>query len=268
MKESGSRTRNDQPPESLGFRLGASSVHTSRTIMLAELALVFEQIDAMAKAADYHTAIVRDNILGKPTQTTRERTARRLVELYGLDTALPVFRLFRRLWSADAEGRPLLAYLAAAARDPLLRDATPFVLDVPLGNPVNATEIARWLSERHPARFKPTTLHSTAQNLASSWTQSGYLAGKVNKKRTRPVVTPLVATYALLLGYLRGLRGMMLLDTVWTRMLDGTPAVVAEFAAEASKQGWLTLKAAGAVVELTFPGLLTPQEERASHESH
>ena len=31
-----------------------------------------------------------------------------------------------------------------------------------------------------------------------------------------------------------------------------------DLASEASKQGWLTYKAAGAVVEITFPGLLTP----------
>jgi hypothetical protein len=39
-------------------------------------------------------------------------------------------------------------------------------------------------------------------------------------------------------------------------------------AAEASKQGWLRLKAAGSVVEVTFPGLLTPAEERLTHEPH
>ena len=35
---------------------------------------------------------------------------------------------------------------------------------------------------------------------------------------------------------------------------------------EASRQGWLNYKAAGSVVEITFPGLLTPQEEKAAYE--
>ena len=79
-------------------------------------------------------------------------------------------------------------------------------------------------------------------------------------------MTPVVVTFALLLGYLCGLRGKMLLDSIWTRMLDRTPAEVADLATEASRQGWLNYKAAGSVVEITFPGLLTPQEEKASHE--
>jgi hypothetical protein len=41
---------------------------------------------------------------------------------------------------------------------------------------------------------------------------------------------------------------------------------VVDLATEASKQGWLRLKAAGSVVEITFPGLLKPAEERLAHE--
>lgn len=39
-------------------------------------------------------------------------------------------------------------------------------------------------------------------------------------------------------------------------------------AAEASRQGWLTYRSAGSVVEVTFPALLTPQEETATLEPH
>ena len=126
--------------------------------------------------------------------------------------------------------------------------------------------IAQSLGERYPSRFKPTTLHSTAQNLASSWAQAGYLTGKVTKRRGQPVVSPQVVTYALILGYLNGLRGKLLLGSIWSRLLDRTSTEVMELAAEASRQGWLRLKAAGAVVEVTFPGLLTPDEERLAHE--
>jgi hypothetical protein len=177
-----------------------------------------------------------------------------------------VFRLLRHFWTADVSARPLLAYLAAAARDPLLRESTPFVVDIPVNGAVNTTQVASHLKEKYPARFKPTTLSSTAQNLASSWTQAGYLMGKVNKKRTRPMVTPVVVTFALLLGYLCGMRGRMLLDTIWTRMLDRTPAEIADLATGASRQGWMIYKAAGSVIEITFPGLLTSKEEKASYE--
>ena len=160
-----------------------------------------------------------------------------------------------------------MAYLMAAARDPVLREMSPVVVAVPIGNPVAPDQIANQLEEKFPKRFGPSTALATAQRLASSWGQAGLVAGKVKKKRVRLVVTPVAATFALLLGHLVGLRGKMLLDSIWTRMLDRPPAEVADLAAEASRQGWVTYKAAGAVVEITFPGLLTPQEERAAHDA-
>jgi hypothetical protein len=60
----------------------------------------------------------------------------------------------------------------------------------------------------------------------------------------------------------------MLLDTIWTRMLDRTIAEIADLATDASKQGWMNFKAAGSVVEIAFPGLLTPNDEKVSNESN
>jgi hypothetical protein len=211
-----SETRKFHLPTFLGFREGTSSVHTSRTMMLGELSLVFEQVALHARADEYLSAIVEQNVLGKATQTTRKRTSQRLVELYALDQTRPVFRLLRHFWIADVSARPMLAYLAATARDPILREMTPVIVACLVDSDLNATQIANQLNEKYPSRFSPSTLLSTAQNLASSWTQAGYLAGKVNKKRTRAVVTPVVATFAFILGYLCGLRGRMLLDTIWT----------------------------------------------------
>jgi hypothetical protein len=254
-------------PGALGFRDGATSVHTSRTMMLDELSLVLDRVPATAKADAYVTAIVEENTLGKPTQTTRKRTAQRLGELYGLDPACTLFRLLRHFWPTDPASRPMLAFLAATARDPVVREITPFVVSAGVGSAVTPEQIAKYLEEKYPKRFQASTALATAQRLASSWGQAGYLTGKVKKKRSRPVVTPVVVTFALLLGYLSGLRGKMLLDTPWTRMLDRTLAEVADLAVEASRQGWMNYKAAGAVVEITFPGLLKPQEEKAAHDA-
>jgi hypothetical protein len=244
-------------PESLGFREGKSSVHTSRTMMLAELSLAIAAVERDARADAYPSAIVDNNILGKPTHTTRVRTAKRLAELYGLDPTCTLFRLLRHFWAKEEAGRPILAFLVAAARDPLLRDATPFVVALPTGSDLCATQIGDHLARKFPGRFRPTTLHSVAQNLASTWTQAGFLIGKVKKRRDRPVVTPAVAAFAILLGYLCGLRGRPLLGSNWTRLLDRSLAEVEDLAIEASQQGWLNYKAAGEVVEITFPGLLT-----------
>jgi hypothetical protein len=252
-------------PESLGFRTGNSSVHTSRTMMLNELSLLLEQTAPATKREDYITAIVDENALGKPTQTTRKRTAQRLLELYSLDVGVPLFRVLRHFWPADAAAQPMLAFLTAAARDSLLRETTPFIVAISQGVVVTPPQIAAHILERFPQRFKPTTAADTSQRLASSWMQAGFLVGKVKKKRSRPVVTPVVLTYALFLGYLCGLRGKLLFDSQWTRMVDRTNSEVNDIAIEASKQGWLNYKSVGSVVEVSFPGLLTAQEERASH---
>ena len=108
-------------PVALGFREGATSVHASRTMMLGELSLLLEKVSPNRKADSYVSAIVEENALGKPTQTTRQRTAKRLEELYSLDPNCTLFRLMRHFWPEDQASRPMLAFLAAAARDPLLR---------------------------------------------------------------------------------------------------------------------------------------------------
>jgi hypothetical protein len=253
-------------PESLGFRNGTSSVHTSRTMMLEELTFLLDKVSPDDAADAYRDAVDTDNVLGKPTWTTRQMTTRRLAELYGLDPGCTLFRLLRHFWTSDRAARPMLAFLVAAARDPLVREITPFLQGIPVGESVTPEQIARHLGEKYPARFGASTARATAQRLASSWAQAGLLRGKVKKQRSRPTVTPVVAAFASLLGYLCGLRGKRLLDSAWTRLLDRTPAELADLVAEASRQGWLTCKAAGAVVEITFPGLLKAQEERAARE--
>ncbi len=235
--------------------------------MLGELSLVLDGVLADAPAARYREAIVEDNLLGKATRSTRLKTTEHLIALYSLDPSLALFRLLRSFWATEQVGKPMLAFLAASGRDGLLRSITDGILAVPKGQAVSPSEISQVLKEHYPSRFGPTTLEATAQRLASSWTQAGFLTGKVAKRRTLPIVTPQVTSYALVLGYLSGLRGKLLLESIWTRLLDRTHAEVLELATEASKQGWLRLKMAGAVVEINFPGLLTPAEERLSHES-
>jgi hypothetical protein len=252
----------------MGFRNGATSVHTSRTMMLRELRLLLSRVSADAPASKYLDAIVDDNVLGKPTRSTRQRTAQRLKELYALDPSCTLFRLLRHFWVADADSQPMLAFLVACARDPLLRSSTPFVLSIPRGHTVQPGAIADHLHAHYPSRFGPSTLIATAQRLASSWAQAGYLQGKQTKRRVHPQITPIVTAFALLLGYLSGLRGARLFESTWTQLLACSPAELTELTVEASTQEWLRYKAAGHVVEITFPELLTSAEERAAYEPY
>ena len=47
-------------------------------MMLDELSLLLAKVGPHAKRDAYLSAIVEDNVLGKPTQTTRQQTAKRL----------------------------------------------------------------------------------------------------------------------------------------------------------------------------------------------
>lgn len=252
-------------PDRFGFRTGDCSTHTSRTIMRAELTAVFEAVPASALAADYAKAIVEQNALGKRTNSTRHKTAKHLADLYGLDPEITIFRLLRFFWQLDPAGRPLLALLCAIARDPLLRLTTVAVLPAVPGTVVPTADIERAVAEAVPGRFRPTTLHSLAQNAASSWTQSGHLTGVRTKRRSRPVATPGNAAFALALGYLQGSRGQLLLDSFWARLLDVPVSAIASLTASAAQRDWLDYRHLGSIVEVRFPQLLTAAEQEAVH---
>jgi hypothetical protein len=69
-------------------------------------------------------------------------------------------------------------------------------------------------------------------------------------------VTPAGAAYALALSYLAGARGTYLFETYWTAVLDRPAATLDALAFEAGRQGWLTYRRVGDVVDLRFSELL------------
>ena len=95
----------------LGFRDGDRGTHSSRTIMLNDVELLFDATESDAVVADYRRVVVEENVLGKPTHITREHTVRKLKALYGLDPSIPVFRSFRMLWDLDKEVSCILSLL-------------------------------------------------------------------------------------------------------------------------------------------------------------
>jgi hypothetical protein len=245
----------------LGFSFARGGVHSSRTMMLVELRALLSYVDAAdAAQADYLEAVQTANCLGKRSGKTRVLTFRHLVDLYALDPSLLVFRALRFFWQRDVNGQPLLAALCAYARDPILRAAAPFVLDSPEGATSAREAIEEFIDEQEPGRFSKATLKSTAQNINSSLTQSGHLAGRVRKVRARAVATPGSVSFALLLGYVSGLRGESLFKSEFTAMLDCSFEKTIELAEGASRRGWISLKRVGQVVEVLFSNLITAQE--------
>lgn len=244
-----------------GFRHYHGGPHLARTMMLKELRLLLSFVDDFqAEKTSYLQAIEEENCLGKRSARTRKLTARHLAGLYVLDPDIMLFRSLRYFWERDTEGQPLLAVLCAIARDSILRSSVPFIQRFTVGQRVTRNALEEFVDNLETGRFSPATLKSTAQNINSSWTQSGHLQGRVKKVRSQPKATPGTVSYALLLGYLSGARGESLYSTEYTELLDCSMEQAIELSIEASRKGWIVLKRLGSVIEVLFPNLLSDKE--------
>ena len=244
-----------------GFSFARSGAHTSRTMMLAELSALLSYVPHPdAEKAEFLKAIDNENCLGKRSVRTRCLTYRHLVDLYSLDASLALFRALRFFWERDPAGQPLLALLCAFARDSVFRSTAPFILGATEGARILREELEDFIDEAEPGRFSKATLKSTAQNINSTWTQSGHLIGRARKFRSRAVPTAGSVSYALLLGYLTGVRGEALFKTDYVKLLDCSSERALELAEDASRRGWIVLKRVGNVIEVLFPSLVNARE--------
>ena len=244
-----------------GYRFGRGGVHIARTMMLEDLqALLIHVNNSEATKSDYRQAIDQENCLGKRSGKTRELSYRHLVELYSLDHSVLLFRALIYFWNRDTDGQPLLALLCAYARDALLRSTAAFVLSIPQGAPVTRNSLEEFIDDQEPGRFSKATLKSTAQNINSTWTKSGHVQGRAKKLRSRANPTAGSVCYALLLGYLGGVRGQALFYTEYARLLDCNFDKALELAETASRKGWIVFKRIGDVIEVLFPNQINQQE--------
>jgi len=254
--------------EQMGFRFGDKGTHTSRTIMFEELALLLQECPENANRDDYATAIVDHNCLGKRTVATRKISSQRLRELYGLDPTLLIFRVLRYCWQADGEGRSLLALLTAMARDPLLRVTSSPILRMHPGEELARQQMIDVLRASVGSRLNESTLDKVVRNASSSWTQSGHLKGRGRKIRQKVSPTPIVTSYAILLGYLLGVRGNGLFKTLWAKVLDTPSEELIQMAMDAKRLGLLDLSYSGGVIEVSIDRMLTEEERRLIREQN
>jgi hypothetical protein len=255
-------------PENFGFRAVCTGTHTSRTMMSSELMTLLASTPKDASRAQYAHAVIEDNILGKKTLSTRKLAFQRLSELYSFKTTDPVFRALRHLWFHDQREGHILAMLCSLTRDPLLRASAEPVLATAIGHELSRQAVTDSIRLEAGHRLNPATLDKVVRNTSSSWSQSGHLNGRVRKFRQviQPGVT--AVTYAILLGYLQGHRGQSLFNTLWTRVLDAPLHELRRLAADAKRLGYLDLKTAGEIIEISFPSLLTNQEIKESRGSN
>lgn len=238
-----------------GFRFGEIGTHTSRTIMLEELTSALAAVRADSKPKDYGAAIIEGNCLGKATVSTRRLTLQRLRELYALDASVPIFRILRRLWDLDADGRPLLALLAALARDPLLLATADVILSLPEGAELQRVPLREALVRAVESRLNESTLNKVARNAASSWTQSGHVMGRTFKHRQRVKPTPASAAFALYLAHAAGFGTEESLSSGWMKALDCSASTAIEMATAAKRLGLIDLRMAGDVIDLNLERL-------------
>ncbi len=242
--------------DEFGFINEPVSVHSSRTMMLAELRLLLAACQKAASLDEYQAAIIEENILLKRTVATRRVSFLRLRDLYTLNTHILLFRSLRDLWDDDVEAQPFLALLSAVARDAILRGTAEKILALPIGDAVSPDMLAEAVNACFPHRYNSTTLASIGRNAISSWQQAGLLSGKLNKVRVKAHSHPASVAYALLLGHLSGARGEALFLTLWCRLLDTPMHILHEQAIVASQRGWIEYRHMGNVTEVGFRYLL------------
>lgn len=242
--------------ETYGFRTTTFGTILGRSIMVEDLRQLLAVRPASSRLEDYASAVVDENVLGKPTASARRFGFRNLCEFYALDPSVRIFRALQDLWGAELDAQPTLALLCATARDPILRAVTPLVLQLPPGTLVLPSTISTEAERRFPGKFGPKTVRTLGRNVASSWEQAGLLEGRRDKERATPGVHAASVAYALLLGDLCGARGRGLFETLWARMLDAPEHTLRDQAVAASRQGWIEYRASGAVTEVTFRHLM------------
>jgi hypothetical protein len=154
----------------------------------------------------------------------------------------------------------------ALARDALLRISAPLILEARPGVHVSRDQMAERFAAWGEGRFSATSVEAIAQRVNGTWTQAGYLTGRVKKVRTQPGITPVNVAFALFLAYLEGRLAQRLLTSDWVRVLDLPEERLIELTQAAALCGLLVFRRTGAVMEVRFPNYLTEQERELLNE--
>jgi hypothetical protein len=242
--------------EQVGFQFGRKTVHTSRTIMFAELEELFSDALPEVSLSEYKRIIVEENCLMKRSAANRKKTAEHLTELYALDNTVPVFFALRYFWDRDTQSRKQLAILCAYCRDTIFRASAQVILDMPINDIMTVDRMQAFIEKAYPERFSEATAKSLSQSINSSWTQVGFFEGKIKKIRQNIEPTIGALAYALFLGHLSGKRGQTLFETEFVRLINCSKEKAIELGDQAARLGWINQKRIGSVVENSFPQLI------------
>jgi hypothetical protein len=237
-------------------------------MMFLEMRALVRAMHLTVTKDDFTKAIVEENVLEKPTLSSRKKSLRHLFELYGMDTSEALFRVLWDFGHADLDSLHQLCLVCAYARDPQLRHSFELVRTLRLGEVLERVAMEKHLENGFPGRFSPAMKKSMAQNVNTTWTFGGHLAGRAKKTRRLPEPRPVSAAYAMFVGYLTGLRGERLLNSAFASLVTSNRTQLIAALSLASAKGLLSLKQAAGIVEFDFHNLLTSAEKALLHESH
>jgi hypothetical protein len=170
----------------LGFSKASFGGHSARSMMFLEMRALVQAMPLSVTKDDFTKAIIDENVLEKPTLSSRKKSLRHLVELYGLDTSKALFRVLWNFGHADFDSLPQLCLVCAYARDPQLRHSFELVRTLRLGEVLERAAMEQHLENGFPGRFSPAMKKSMAQNVNTTWTFGGHLAGRAKKTRRLP----------------------------------------------------------------------------------
>ena len=234
-------------PGSVGFRIGPRGTHSSRTMMLDELVLLYSQ---QAFVGDVKQAIVEENVLGKSTASGRSLSLQRLTELYCFDNSIPIFRVFAGLCRRDPAALPQLALLMAIARDPLLRASAKPVLGLASGSQLMRDVPRNAIASVVGDRMNEAVLDKVVRNTSSSWTKTGHLVGRTLKRRAHVRANQTAFAFAIWLAHKAGFGGAELLDNGWVAALDLEPKSARALAERAHAAGLINFRTIGDAIEV------------------
>ena len=229
------------------------TLHTSRTMMYAEL----EKVMAYSLDGNNFLESLGHNVTGKKSNSGVEKTANYLKRLYGFDSQYPPFAAFMYFWKmSEPNEKPLIAFLYAVNQDNLLAESVQVLQNVKLGTKVAVEHFEEIVEKYHPNQYAANTLRSTAQNLASSWKQAGFIEGKVKNIRIQPEITYRIACFAFLLAYLNGDRGDFIWNNIGVNALCLQESKLRALAIECAKNDLMQYQYAGSVTAINFTNLL------------
>lgn len=230
------------------------TVHLHRTIMFQEL----EKVMDFALESDEYGKAMEANVFGKKSADGIKQTSNFLSRIYLFEPNIASFQVLKYFWRTTSEDeKKLIAFLYAMEQDYLLFESIDVVQKTSIGKKVPVEAFKDNLESYYPNKYSKVTSHSIGKNLASSWKQAGFIAGKTKNIRVQPEVTYKVAAFAFFLAFILGDRGEYVFNNSIVKSLSISENNLRDLAVEAAKQDLLQYQYGGSVTSFAFPQLLS-----------